>query len=53
MMGKLKGGWECGDGRPTDREREQVTDECPPGLSLDNDDHVRGEHAQENGATRH
>ena len=33
--------------------REQVTDECPPGLSIDNDDHVRREHAQENGATRH
>ena len=27
-----------------EREREQVTDECLPGLSTDNDDHVRGEH---------
>ena len=43
----------CGDGRQMDREREKVTDECPPGLSIDNDDYVGGEHAKESDTTRH
>ena len=54
MMGKHKGGREM-QGRQTNgsKERAQGIDERPAGLSTDNDDHTRTEHAQENGATRH